>query len=55
MSPVAERRDDRGERGADDDGDRQVDDVAPQQELLELVQHVRSPRSEPVVARPPAR
>ena len=42
------------ERGADDDGDRQVDDVASEQELLELVQHVRSPRSEPVVTRPPA-
>ena len=25
-----------GERGADDDGDRQIDDVAPEDELLEL-------------------
>ena len=38
--------DHRGEGGADDDRHRQVDDVAPQDEFLEVAQH----RSAPFVA-----
>ena len=37
--PVTSAVDDRGERGADDDGDGQVDDVAAEDELLETLQH----------------
>ena len=36
-----ERVDDRAERSAHDDADREVDDVAPQKELLELASHRR--------------
>jgi hypothetical protein len=35
-----ERADHRSERGADDDRDREIDDVAPQDEFLEAFQHV---------------
>ena len=38
---VDERRHDRAERGADDDGDGEVDDVAAQDELAKLFQHRR--------------
>ena len=38
-----ERGDHGGEGGADDDGYRQVDDVAPQDELLEVTQHRCAP------------
>src|SRR5205823_2876593 len=34
-----QRGHDRAERGADDDGDREIDDVAAEQELLESFQH----------------
>ena len=41
--PAGDGGDDRGEGGADDDRHRQVDDVASEQELLEVVEHARLP------------
>ena len=38
-----ERGHHRGEGGADDDRHRQVDDIAPQDELLEVAQHRTAP------------
>src|SRR5215470_15881419 len=54
---VDERGDDRPERGAHDHTDRQVDDVTPHDERLELAQHGLLPLSERLecVVRPPVR
>ena len=40
---VGERVHDRGERGTDDDGDGEVDDVASHDEVLEFLEHQRLP------------
>ena len=50
-----ERRDHRREGDADDDRHRQVDDVAPQDELLEVRQHRRLPARNRPVALPRCR
>ena len=49
-----ERRDHGGERGADDDSDREVDDVAAHDEVLETLEHGRVSQiaDGPVRARP---
>ena len=47
MMFVGERADQRDERGADDHRDRQLDDVAAQDEVLEALDHVRLPRVSP--------
>ena len=42
-----ERVDERSEREAEHEGDRQLDDVAPQKEVLELFEHGTRPYNDP--------
>src|SRR5205085_10045533 len=48
---LREGRHDRGERGADDHGDGEVDDVATQDEVLEALEHTASSTAGPAGGR----